>query len=192
MKKFVCYLFGAACVLSTQSQASDLALSLKACATKADSLERLVCYDNITQSLDKKEAISNKISSAESAAKPVSVAVAAKAPIMASEAKAKPPQLNSPTQPETFNAEDSFGAEREYVRQEQKNQVTFVIKSVSKTLRGKYKFFFENGQLWEQKDTDKYGKFAAGETVIIKRGVLDAFYLKKPNTNRTIRVKRVK
>jgi hypothetical protein len=186
LNKLVYCLVFAAISFSAQSHASEITTALKACASKSDSLERLVCYDDITKSL------------------PTSISTTAENPTVKPDTKASPKineipetkteivQQSSTPAARKFNPEDSFGIERKYVQNKQANEVTFVIESVSKTLRSKYKFYFKNGQIWEQKDTDKYGKFKAGETVIIKRGVLDAFYLKKPDANRTIRVKRIK
>lgn len=192
LNKFVYCLVACAATFTAQSHASELVSDLKTCATKSDSLERLVCYDQVAKSLSSSttvKAVEEKVVTA-----PIKAPMQTAAPTKTAKTAPKnetTPKIAPQTTPE-FNAEDSFGVERKYVQEKQTNQVRFVIKSVSKSLRGKYKFKFENGQMWEQKDTDKYGKFKAGETVIIKRGVLDAFYLKKPDANRTIRVKRVK
>lgn len=186
MNKLVNCLVCAAITFSTQSHASEITTALKACATKSDSLERLVCYDGITKSLPANISTATEKTTVKPATK------ASQKVNEVTETKTEIVQQTSTPEARKFNPEDSFGIERKYVQNKQANEVTFVIESASKTLRGKYKFYFENGQIWEQKDTDKYGKFKAGETVIIKRGVLDAFYLKKPDANRTIRVKRIK
>lgn len=170
---------GIVCIFSTQTHAEELAKSLKVCASYSDSLKRLVCFDKIVAGMpEQKQAVDNKTQSIAQAVK--------------KEIEPKQVVALEPTEEPTFNAEEAFGAERKYIKKEQVTEVTLVIASVSKTLRGKLSIAFENGQVWEQKDTDKHARFEAGETVIIKRGVFDAFYMKKLNANRTIRVKRIK
>lgn len=179
MNKFVYCLMGIVCVFSTQAHAEELTKSLKVCASYSDSLKRLVCFDKIVADMvEQKPTVENK---AQKSIQTVKTEVAPKQVV-----------VSEPVEEPTFDAEEAFGAERKYIKKEQVTEVTLVIASVSKTLRGKLSLIFENGQVWEQKDTDKHAKFEAGETVIIKRGVFDAFYMKKPDANRTIRVKRIK
>lgn len=174
-------------VAGTVSAQSDLSQTLLACKAEQDSLQRLVCYDKAVAELatgasEVKETMTTK------AAPEVEKTVSSTASTSTSVSAA--PEAGSVRMDKAV-AEDIFGRESTYKRDEI-DQVKFVIKSASQSLRKKWRFTFENGQQWEQKDTDRFAKFEAGDEVIIKRGVMDAFYLKKLDANRTIRVKRVK
>lgn len=172
MRKISTCILGAILAISGQAQATNIQESIATCAVEKDSLKRLLCYDEVAK---KVATGSMKVTA------PVIAAPAAKSTTSA-------PKKSS----EVFDAEESFGAERKYVEEEQVNELKFVIKSITKGPRGKIKATFENGQVWQQKDSDKYANFSTGDKVIIKRGVFDAFYMRKIDSNRTIRVKRIK
>jgi len=181
VKKITCGLISLICIFSTQAQAGNLQVSLKACAQKSDSLKRLVCYDELATSIDLSHVdVSKDVSSVSKKTE----AVAASQQIVDSTT------VNSTVPSE--KAVQTFGAERAYAKKEQVEEVRFTVKSVTKNARGKLKITFENGQVWQQKDSDSYTKFSQGDLAVIKRGVFDSFYMKKENSNRTIRVKRIK
>lgn len=69
--------------------------------------------------------------------------------------------------------------------------VTFTIERVGLTIRKQQRFYFTNGQIWENK-TSKELRVKTGDSVVIKDGALSAFYLSKVDGNRSVRVKRVK
>ncbi|NMP30739.1 hypothetical protein HII17_04105 [Thalassotalea sp. M1531] len=168
----------------------DIQQQMIACKSESDSLKRLVCYDQITELLVAKTDFT-KTSTAEvnvvneAAVKPIAAVSAVKADETNPTKLAEKPQANS------ARAEAIFGQEQKQ-RDDIVDEVHFVIKSAKLSLRKKWQFVFENGQRWEQKDTDRFAKFEAGQEVIIKRGIMNAFYLKKQDANRTIRVKRTK
>ena len=93
------------------------------------------------------------------------------------------------------NKDASFGAEhlKKTKAAEDDLQVVFVVKKLKKDQYGKWRFTFENGQQWKQSDSG-YFKLKVGESVLLKKGVLDSIFLKKndANSNRKIRVKRIK
>ena len=154
--------------------AADFVSSFKQCAAEKDSLNRLLCYDKLAKVLNHQQV------DVELPDVPVATS---KSPSTVSTARTLEPA----------STEDEFGAKHlNKEKQEAVTQVSYVIKSIDKTIRGLYRFTFENGQKWEQQDNDVKTRFKVGETVIIKRGVFDAFYLKRPSSNRTIRVKRIK
>ncbi|REL28700.1 hypothetical protein DXX93_20430 [Thalassotalea euphylliae] len=164
-------------VATSANAATSLAEQLMACRGEVDSLKRLVCYDGLAAASKQKTTSHTTLPAASTVAP---VANTTSSVVTTSAPKAI-----------TVNAQDIFGQEAKF-KSNQVDEVRFVIKSASLTHRKKWRFVFENGQKWEQKDTDRFGKFVAGEEVIIKRGVMNAFYLKKPSANRTIRVKRIK
>ena len=152
---------------------TDLSQQILACQAQTDSLQRLVCYDDIAKQLGK-APVSDETS--VQTATSVATKVAA--------------QSVQTVQPTLSTAEANFGQEAKVIKEVE--EVRYVIKSAKLSVRKKWRFVFENGQQWEQKDSDRFAKYTAGEEVIIKRGVMNAFYLKKTDANRTIRVKRIK
>lgn len=165
---------------ATANASASLQAKLLSCQSETDSLKRLVCYDNVVKTL------SSDLSAPQAKTNAAVVSASANESTM-------PTPIEPQSMPKTIqvNAEDIFGREAKF-KSNQIDEVRFTIKSATLSHRKKWRFVFENGQKWEQKDTDRFGKFAAGQEVIIKRGVMNAFYLKKPNANRTIRVKRIK
>jgi len=69
--------------------------------------------------------------------------------------------------------------------------VNFTIEKVELTIRKQQRFFFTNGQIWENK-TSKELRVEEGDQVAVKDGALSAFYLSKVDGTRSVRVKRVK
>ena len=67
-----------------------------------------------------------------------------------------------------------------------------LIKS-TKTARKELVFFFENGQVWQQKGNE-YFRVKPGDTLKLTKGSLGVIYMKKDskNSKRKIRVKRIK
>ena len=179
-------------VATSASAATTLAGQLIACRGEVDSLKRLVCYDGVAAALQQNAKSDTELPAASAVAVPVTNANT-KSPATNNSAVATAPSTTIGNAPQaiTVNAEDSFGQEAK-LKSRQVDEVRFVVKSVSLTPHKKLRLTFENGQKWEQKDTSRFGKVLPGDEVIIKRGALNAFYLKKPSANRTIRVKRIK
>lgn len=83
-----------------------------------------------------------------------------------------------------------FGLEHKKTLEDAEMEISAKVVKVSKTPYGKLKLVLDNEQRWNQTDSKKL-KLKAGDTVVLKRGALGAFYLKKADANRTIKVKRV-
>lgn len=171
-------------VSSVAVASEHITRQLKACHAEKDSLKRLMCYDNVVNALPAKKVITaqtvennTQVNKEQAIQKKETIKPAITAPVV------------NKTQKAEHGAEAIFGNEHK-PKQEVVDKVIYVIKSAKKTLRGTWKFVFENGQRWEQKDTS-YAKFKVGDEVQIKRGALNAFYLKKLSSNRSIRVKRI-
>ncbi|WP_448212368.1 hypothetical protein [Colwellia sp. MEBiC06753] len=186
MKKYVLML--TLCSWSVFAQQS-LETALLACQGQQDSLQRLVCYDKVVESLTAKTADDVTLEAKESVGKNIQASPQVE---QAKAADITPKEvLTEPTvTQQAGSAQAIFGQEQKHI--DSVDEVEFVVKSAKQNLRKKWQFEFENGQQWEQKDTEKFVKYASGDVVIIKRGVMNAFYLKKTDTNRTIRVKRIK
>ena len=66
-----------------------------------------------------------------------------------------------------------------------------VVKSAKRDLRKNWKIELENGQVWIEKGGDKRASFSEGDTIVIVRGIMNSFQLKKVGTKRRIRVRRI-
>ncbi|MFD2165752.1 hypothetical protein ACFSJY_05695 [Thalassotalea euphylliae] len=185
-------LFSALALISNVTVAGDLTVELAQCKAEQDSLKRLVCYDSLAEKALKTPVAVNKDVNKPGPQANKTETVASMAPKAVAVVKPNPPSVAAPVAvAQTDQAEAQFGQENKK-KPEQVDEVSFVVKTASLSLRKKWRFTFENGQQWEQKDTEKFAKFKAGDQVTIKRGALNAFYLKKADSNRTIRVKRIK
>ncbi len=90
---------------------------------------------------------------------------------------------------------DSFSKEHvKKTAEEKANEILTIASTISKltkTSRGQWKITFANGQKWQQKDTIKM-KLKEGDQVTLTKGALSSVFLKKENTNKRIKVKRLK
>ena len=69
--------------------------------------------------------------------------------------------------------------------------ITSTITKIKKLLRGRLIIDLDNGQQWEQKDSTQIN-LKEGNIITLKKGALGAVFLSKENSNRSIRVKRLK
>jgi len=154
-------------LLSLTARAETLNSGLVKCAKIQDSLVRLVCFDDLAEQ------------AANVVAKP-SIATSAKNQTLA---------LSAATKAADFGAEHLKKSNDEAADL----QVVFTIEKLSKDPYGKLRFTFSNGQQWQQTDS-AFMKVNVGDSVLLKKGFLDAVYLKKnkPNSNKKIRIKRQK
>ena len=90
---------------------------------------------------------------------------------------------------------DTFAKEHvEKTADEKANEIlsiSLTIRKLEKDVRGKWKISFDNGQKWQQKDTTKL-KLKQGDKVILTKGALSSVFLRKENTNKRMKVKRLK
>jgi hypothetical protein len=85
----------------------------------------------------------------------------------------------------------SFGQAHRYSNKEREfDEMTSTVKSASKNLHKNWEIELENGQIWVEKGGDKRAKFSEGDPIIITRGIMNSFKLKKVGTKRRIRVNR--
>jgi len=157
--------------------AETLVERMKVCAKTKDSLVRLMCYDNLA-----KDDLLIKNSSKE-----IELKVVNKRPTTPEKAS------SSAVTAKVKNEDDSFGGEH-LVKEKSYDglkQVNFIIASANKDIRGNLRFVFENGQVWKQTDKTHFS-VKVKEHVKISKGMLGAFYLKKLNQNKSIKVKRIK
>ena len=84
---------------------------------------------------------------------------------------------------------DNFGLEKKTVHKV--DEIRSKITALKLPKVGEKTITLENGQVWKQTDSDSF-RAKIGDTVIIKRASLGSFLMKKKDSNRTIRVKRLK
>ncbi|MBA6253593.1 MULTISPECIES: hypothetical protein [unclassified Colwellia] len=99
----------------------------------------------------------------------------------------------SPTQ---VQKEARFGGDKIEKKKQQDSgynleKVIYTVAKINKSIRKKLTIHFENGQVWKQNDTITL-RLKKEDNVEISAGMLGSFFLKKINTNRAIRVKRIK
>jgi hypothetical protein len=153
----------------TSVVADTVSKQLAQCANIKNDTERLQCFDLLVQQTQ--SITNNPIATIENPNK---------TPIEAS----KPPLSKA-------SGVENFGQEHKNLNQQALNEIILVLSDAKKNLRKKWILTFDNGQVWQQTDTEKWAKFEAGDTVIIRRGVFNSFSAKKQGTNRMIRVRRI-
>ncbi len=159
------------CLFIGVSQATTIESSLKACADIDAATERLACYDKLAKAFKKPEL--TVATQAQEVAKPAATA----APVVVSQEQ----------------KEAEFGDH--HLKKDKKpnelERVQFTIAKISYSGKKKLKLTFENGQRWNQSDTETL-RLKVGDKVELFKGAWSAVYLKKVGFNRKIRVKRVK
>lgn len=97
------------------------------------------------------------------------------------------------TGPLSESAETSFGAEQLANKDPvvELNAITATVVDVNESLRGLRTFILDNGQHWSERENNRL-RIKKGQEVTLKKGVLGAYYLRKQESNRTVRVNRVK
>ncbi|WP_457674715.1 hypothetical protein [Thiolapillus sp.] len=66
------------------------------------------------------------------------------------------------------------------------------ISKVEKHGRGQRVLYLDNGQAWRQVGSSSQPRLKAGDQVVIERGALGSYILKPANSNRSMRVKRLR
>ncbi|WP_232771432.1 hypothetical protein [Colwellia sp. 12G3] len=69
--------------------------------------------------------------------------------------------------------------------------ISLTISKLEMTTRGQWIITFNNGQKWQQKDATKL-RLKQGDQVTLTKGALSSVFLQKENTNKRIKVKRLK
>ena len=165
-------------LVSVQANAS-IEQQLTQCATTADKLDRLICYDKLAESL--KGMTPNTISTQ---AIPATVATVA-APTTAAAIVATAPQAPA------AKIADDFGMEAKRAQENTVDKIYLEIQSIAEDAYGDIKVTFTNGQVWKQTDGRKYN-VKQGETVYIEKAALGSFLMGTDDRNAKVRVKRLK
>ncbi len=149
------------------AEQAELAVKVKACSEVSNNQARLTCFDELTAKQGHKVELSKT--------------TGLKATGLKTELSAEQVDLFSKEQVEK-------------TAEEKANEITSIsltISKLEKTQRKQWKVTFENGQQWLQKDTTKL-KLKQGEQVMLSKGALSSVFLVKENSNKRIKVKRLK
>lgn len=158
------------------AQAETVGEALAKCSETKNSLQRLVCYDRVEKQV-------NRLSGTQAG---IPVAIPSNTPTVASERRREAPVSQAPAP-----KDEQFGLEHKVKTETLADTFAGTVTKITKTARGKLILTFDNGTVWQQ-TIDTTLKVKEGETVLIERGVLGAFFLKKEGLNTRMKVKRVK
>ena len=157
-------------VASNFASAENLTTDLIKCTNLKNDKQRLQCFDDyvVKDTTLLEEKISPEIDSA----------IVSKS--VSTDTKSKE------------NLISSFGQAHRYSNKEREfDEMNAIVKSAERNLHKKWRIELENGQVWMEKGGDKRAKFSAGDTIVIARGIMNTFQLKKVGTKRRVRVRRI-
>lgn len=88
--------------------------------------------------------------------------------------------------------EQRFGAERltEHGRQGEADSITANVKSIRQIVPGRYLVVLDNDQVWYVKEGTTL-RIKPGERVVVERGALDSYLMKKEGAQASYRVERI-
>ena len=167
--------------VTSVASAETIGDALAKCKRIDNSLERLICYDDVVANIRGMQGVSSEVSS-------VAVPVAKQTASSSVAAVADRSTGDVARQQSAAPASD-FGLQKK--REAESDGVSATIVSVSKTALGKYKMTLDNGMVWQQTDSTIFLP-REGDTVTVERGMLGSFYLSKNDLNKTVKVKRIK
>jgi hypothetical protein len=171
--------------------ASDISLinNLKTCAVIKKEAVRLQCFDDLTKKTRvfsyNEEYTLNQDSVSEINSSEIN-----KANSLEANSKLVDNQINplTATQIDNFSKEKVKKTSQEIA--DEVNTISLTISKLSKSLRGQWKIFFANGQHWQQKDNINL-RLKVGDKVQLIKGALGSVFLKKEDTNKRIKVRRL-
>ena len=180
---------------------------LDACAAIANDAERLACFDAVLRVRASQPAAPATVSRPTVTRPITNSAIAAPAPAVATPAKNKPGLLGrmgrvvgigdkAPDTVENFGRDFEEERETDALAMVQDNEVSMPIARVTTFDTVKRRFYFSNGQVWEQTTaTDariEEGRPPAGTYATIERSGFGGFKMSLNGKKRRFKVKRVR
>ncbi|WP_371193638.1 hypothetical protein [Glaciecola sp. SC05] len=189
------------CAQFVQAQSTQ---SIEKCAQTENDLLRLICYDELftiskSGSVNIDTEVDSELAQSSQTEVPQSISITAP-PVVAT------PPMNVPTneldsvavKPSTQtqtqeNLIDRFGAEDLDIddKNEELTRIDSVIEAVTENKRNIRTFTLANGQIWRETESSRL-RIKDGMSVYIEKGAFSAHFLGKEDSNRRVRVKRVK
>jgi hypothetical protein len=167
--------------ISNYVAAFELAPDIKKCAIIDNSAKRLQCFDEYIQNyspVKEEMTFSNNVKNTGDTStkqeQPTPIVIVA---------------TKEQTEEKLIS---SFGQAHRYSEKEREfDEMSSVVKSAKRNLHKKWKIELQNGQVWIEKGGDKLAKFKEGDSIVVMRGIMNSFQLKKVGTKRRIRVRRI-
>jgi hypothetical protein len=154
----------ALCLLAATARAAELPASITRCKAITDDTARLACYDAAT---GRSDAGYITASSAGTAAVAANATAAGPGTAAAGSAAPSPAAATKPT--------NSFESR---------------IRTATRLPAGTWVIALEDATSWIQADSSQeWIVFKAGDAVVVSRGAMGAWFLKKSGSNRTFRVR---
>ena len=151
------------CLLGGTVGAAEIPASVVRCKAITDDTARLACYDAATGRSD----------AGYITASPASAAAIAAGPGAADAGTAAAAKPVAP-EPATVEAANSFESR---------------IKTATRRSNGTWVIALEDGTSWLQADSTQEWTLKAGDPVVVSRGAMGAWFVKKTGSNRTFRVR---
>ena len=174
-------------VLSSESR-EELISKIEACGEVLGPLKRLGCFEQILE--DEYAAKAEKSKAAE----PESMSLVAGDSQATAAIDKRKSRVNSREQPEKEEIQPLDTTRNEFgsVSKDQETGFAFKIERVIKLSRGNHRLVFKDGQVWEEIEYDPRTRYKAGDSVIVRRGVLGTYNIISERTSRKNKVRRVK
>lgn len=166
------------------------------CLSIKDNVERLACFDRLYSS-DANSQVAPAESGDKSPAPLDDIDKRAQALMTKSKNSSDPfaanmPRISQNTNKPPVSQEESFGADTlngEVVQNLNKIQAS--VASVTSDQRGYATFTLSNGQVWRQTEVSRF-VVKENEIISIEKGLFGSYSLSTPDSNRRLRVKRIK
>ncbi|GGA64415.1 hypothetical protein GCM10011369_02210 [Neiella marina] len=180
-------------IVTSMANGQDWQAEWQLCASVKNDQQRLLCYDRIgarygltaATTTISEDSLGPSEQSSELAAAMVPAEQSQAAAMVSGHVDAEP-VVTVDSSPE-----EQFGLEQQIIKQEVKKleAITGIVTAVSKDAYGKLTLGLDNEQRWKLQS--KGPRISKGDTVIIERGTLGSFYLRKEGSSRTSRAKRL-
>ena len=157
--------------------------ALQQCAAIEDSLQRLVCYDNLAEKQAKAQGKTKKQQHGQ--------AVAEKARQKGEQMKDWNASADDKTEKKEV-MERRFGMEHKATQgSEGVDKLVVDVASRQQDPYGNWIIILSNGQVWKQTESVGYFRWDADDTYYIERGALNSFFFGREDATRRFRVTRV-
>lgn len=156
-------------------------VDLQRCAAIEDSLERLVCYDNLAE-----QQMQQRRSEQGQEASKHGQRVAEQARQKGQQMRAKKAQKSKDEAEQRFGLEHKNADEMDDI-----DKLVVEIANRRQDPYGNWVITLKNGQVWKQTESVGYFSWDDNDTYYIERGALNSFFFGREGANRRFRVTRV-
>lgn len=173
--------------------AEDTLEQARRCASQADSLQRLVCYDRLFGAGAAAPAAVPPVAAPSAARSATPPTVATTPPAAApSAAQSSPPPVAAPAQ--DFGADQLRRTPSETAKDETPRTLTATVSALRETRTSVFRITLDNGQVWQQMDMDSLFHLQTGDVVEISRGKLGGYRMARQSRGGSgwVRVSRIK